>query len=244
MTSEGRAIAIVCDQWLSEIFGHDVCKVVVDDELVKSGADELTTKIAGKPVFVYTKVPVECLCYVNFLEELGFRLVEANVVFEKQIAGAPDLASNCVLRFSEPGDEEQVTALAGRSFKYSRFHLDPLIPGEVANRVKTGWAANFFAGRRGQRMVIAEINDRIIGFAQLLFGKGGCLTIDLIAVDEGARRKGVGRDMISFAESGCEGFEKIRAGTQVANIASIRLYEKCGFMVVGANYVFHYHSTV
>jgi ribosomal protein S18 acetylase RimI-like enzyme len=161
--------------------------------------------------------------------------------FEKQIVGSYDFSDNYVIRFAEAFDEKQIRNLANRSFKYSRFHLDPSIPDEVANRIKNEWAGNFFAGNRGQQMVIAANDNRILGFAQLLFVKDKSITIDLIAVDKNIRQKGVASNMISYIEENYHSFEKIIAGTQVANIASLRLYEKCGFKITGANYIFHYH---
>jgi ribosomal protein S18 acetylase RimI-like enzyme len=134
-----------------------------------------------------------------------------------------------------------VVEVAGRSFKYSRFHLDRAIPAELANKIKAAWVGNYFAGRRGQQMVIALVEGTIGGFVQLLYSQDKILTIDLIAVAENQRRKGIAGDMIAFAEAECGPFEHIRVGTQIANIPSMRLYEKLGFRVTEAHYVFHYH---
>ena len=48
--------------------------------------------------------------------------------------------------------------------------------------------------------------------------------------------------MINFATNNLDDFEYIRVGTQLANVPSLRLYEKLGFYIVDAAYVFHYHS--
>jgi ribosomal protein S18 acetylase RimI-like enzyme len=77
-----------------------------------------------------------------------------------------------------------------------------------------------------------------------LFGPEGTLIIDLIAVDERHRRKGIATGMIAYAESHCGHFETIRVGTQVANIPSLRFYERAGFLVSASNYVFHYHHPI
>jgi RimJ/RimL family protein N-acetyltransferase len=50
--------------------------------------------------------------------------------------------------------------------------------------------------------------------------------------------------MIAYAETNLQGFEKIHAGTQIANIPSMRLYESLGFRICRAGYVFHYHNIV
>ena len=46
--------------------------------------------------------------------------------------------------------------IAQRDFSVSRFHLDPQIPDEVARTIKRDWVDNFFAGARGDRMLVVE----------------------------------------------------------------------------------------
>jgi ribosomal protein S18 acetylase RimI-like enzyme len=237
-----RCRNMVKDHWLSDIFGYDVYRLVVDDAFIESNGAKLTEEIPGKPVFIYAKVPVRSLHYVGFLEGLGFRLVDTNIVFEKQVSKVGDVTGNCVVRFAQEGDQEQVTELAGSNFECSRFHLDAFIPDEIANEIKSQWARNFFVGERGEQMVVAVIEDKVVGFAQLLFGENKNLVIDLIAVDRDQRRKGIAKDMITYAEENCQSLEKIRVGTQLANTASVKLYEKLGFRMAGASYILHYHG--
>jgi ribosomal protein S18 acetylase RimI-like enzyme len=134
-----------------------------------------------------------------------------------------------------------VVGLARRSFIYSRFHLDKAIPRETADTLKAEWVGNYFTGKRGDQMVVALVDGTIVGFLQLLYGRDKTVTIDLISVDASQRRKGIASDMIAYAEAECGDFKQIRVGTQIANVPSIRLYEKIGFRVTGAQYVFHYH---
>ncbi|MBP1741959.1 MAG: hypothetical protein H6Q48_4252, partial [Deltaproteobacteria bacterium] len=93
---------------------------------------------------------------------------------------------------------------------------------------------------RGDNMVVAIKDSSPAGFLQLLYS-GKDLVIDLIAVEEKFRRMGIARAMIHFAETALRGFEEIAVGTQIANVPSIRLYEKLGFRVASSVYTFHYH---
>ena len=68
------------------------------------------------------------------------------------------------------------------------------------------------------------------------------IVIDLIAVDKEQRRKNVASDMIAFATINRSGARSIRVGTQVVNLPSMALYEKLGFQISDAVYVFHYHN--
>ena len=144
------------------------------------------------------------------------------------------------MRFAQDQDREGVKALAARNFIYSRFHMDPLIPRDLANEVKAAWAENFFFKKRGDNMVVAFKDSSPAGFLQLLY-LGKDLVIDLIAVEKRFRRMGIARAMIHFAETALKEFEEMVVGTQIANVPSIRLYEKLGFTVASSAYTFHYH---
>ena len=236
------------DKWLGETLGRPAYRVVVDAALVSGKARarpehaRLRRILRTRPVFVYSRVRTGDLEAAGFLQDLGFRLVDTNLVFEKSIERRPRrVVGNRTARFAESTDEPQAVALARRAFTFSRFHVDPMIGRKTANRLKAEWVSNFFHGRRGEAMVVAVEREKIVGFLQLLRSGDATLVIDLIAVDRKRRRRGVAAAMISFAEGHCRGAKRICAGTQVANVPSIRMYEKLGFKVSDVNNVFHYH---
>jgi len=235
---------IIPDKWFSEIFKYDVYRLSLPESSVdmpREDRDLFETIRKQKPVFIYSKVSVLSIDQIAFLEEQGFHLADTGIVFHKKIERGFQNNEACRIRFSTPGDQEDVRRIAHRNFKYSRFHLDPLIPQETANRLKADWAGNFFLKKRGNAMVVAEKENSVVGFLQLLFDKPS-LIIDLIAVDHGNRGKKIASNMIAFAESRLEGFATIRVGTQAANQESIGLYEKMGFRIDRCYYVFHYHN--
>jgi len=136
-----------------------------------------------------------------------------------------------------------VGGIAERSFVHDRFHRDPAIPLAAANAVKRSWALNYFAGKRGDWMVVVCRDGRPVGFLQLLRSQTDDLVIDLIAVDRDYRRGGIARAMIAFAVANCRGDGRLVVGTQVANVASVRLYENIGFRLDAAHYVLHHHGS-
>lgn len=238
---------IVYDPWLARIFQRDVYRLDFDDRWLKDGilAEQVHHLVGGlqeSPVFIHTKVSTTSLSACRFLEKMGFKLVDTNVVFDKTAAPTQNLRENCVLRVAVPGDREQVTRLARRNFGFSRFHFDDAIPRKIADQVMAEWAGNFFSGNRGDKMVVALIGGKIVGFTQLLRRDKGTIVIDLIGVDGDHRQKGIASDMIAFAESQFPDCNRIMVGTQVANIPSMRLYEKMEFRIFTSRYVFHYHS--
>lgn len=253
---------VIADSWLAGILQCDVYRLTVDDVPTQQlnnrsfQIGDLVEQKPGSSIFIYTKIATEALSVVKWVEQMGFNLIDTNIVFDKPISAASTLGEQTetfrlppsafippgTVRFATPADETQTVAVARENFIYSRFHLDSAIPRQVADTVKAEWVRNYFLGKRGQQMVVAEVEGRIVGFLQLLYGPDKYLVIDLIAVDKTQRRKAIASDMIAFAEANCGEFTHIRVGTQIANVPSMRLYEKIGFRVAEAHYVFHYHG--
>ena len=231
------------DEWLASLFKRRVYRLKLDPALIQAPASilrELSSRLQEGKVFCYAKVGTADLGGMGILESLRFNLIETNVTLKKKIGTTAGPAEEVDVRFAQDQDREGVKALAARNFIYSRFHMDPLIPRDLANEVKAGWAENFFFKKRGDNMVVAYEGASLAGFLQLLYS-GKDLVIDLIAVEEKFRHMGIARAMIHFAETALKEFEEMVVGTQIANVPSIRLYEKLGFRVASSVYTFHYH---
>lgn len=195
------------------------------------------------PVFIDTRVDATHYRLCTPLEDLGFRLAEANVQLTatvKTIDRHPP--EDFVVRHAIAEDETQVSQLSGRSSVWDRFHRDPLFPDAAADELKAAWAGNFFRGQRGEAMIVAEHEGRIIGFLQLLALKDGSLIIDLIAVDTSFRKRGAARAMIAHAAASRDPRSIIQVGTQLANQPSLRLYQGLGFRVISGGFSFHFHG--
>jgi len=238
---------IIFDQWLTQVLKYDVYCLQINEGFILKAGDktsmeyELLTNLLLDRVFIYTKVSLEATASIIFLESLGFNLVDTNITLSKRFVQESTLIGNCSLRLAVQEDREQVVELARRNFAHSRFHLDNLLTLEIANTIKAEWAGNYFTGNRGDTMVVAIADEIIAGFFLLIFGADNSLIIDLIAVDEAYRRRGIARDLIAFGESQYHEFDKIRVGTQLANVASLKLYEGMGFKIESSQYTFHYH---
>ena len=192
--------------------------------------------------FVYSKVKTNRAVQWQTLERAGFNLIDTNVQFEKKGELISSKARNIDINisFAETNNRNDLVDIARNNFVYSRFHIDPKIDNEVANRIKQNWVNNFFLGQRGHQMIVAFIKSKPVGFLQLII-KNEELIIDLIGVDKSAQGKGVASAMIQFSYQNVRG-KIMQVGTQIGNLPSIRLYQKLGFKFSDSNYVFHYHS--
>lgn len=232
------AAALHDDAWLSGLMGVR-CR-----HLSVPGVAADIPDLAGEAGFIDAKAPAARVDLVNRLEDGGFRLIDVNLrlVLPAGAAPAAAVAPAIEVRFAQPGDRDGVAALARGAFRWDRFHRDPHIPPGVADSIKAAWAANFFAGARGDWMVTAVCGGTVAGFLQLLGGSGDGLTIDLIATGQEWRGRGVARAMIAFAAAQCRPGVPVITGTQAANEESLRLYQRMGFQVTAASYILHRHT--
>ena len=234
-------LSIMQDSWLSEVMSREVHRVSgALAEKDEAQAERAVQQVTNRPGFSYARVPTDDARTIRLLERCGFHLVDTGVTLE--MAGfSVAAAGNGRARLAHPEDRAAVENIARCSFAYSRFHLDPDIPRSLADDIKAQWAGNFFLGKRGDQMVVAEQGGDIVGFTQLLKVSGDTLVIDLIAVSHTSRGQGVAQEMIRFSSSAFDHMRVMRVGTQIANTVSLRVYQDMGFRVVSSGYVFHHH---
>lgn len=229
--------AVKCDEWLGSRFAMPVYRLDCSN-LGRGTSDwDLLISLMAKPGFIYTKLSVEDVLTCERVGQLGFRLIETSLQFNKSILKTTDSQSG--IRFAKSTDRVAIRKIASESFKFTRFHSDDRISRTLADKIKADWAEGFFSGERGEHLVVAEVEGQQIGFLQLLV-RATTLIIDLIAVSQEHQGKGIAKAMIRFAENNIDDIGEIKVGTQVTNIPSVRMYESIGFKLCRADYVYHY----
>jgi GNAT superfamily N-acetyltransferase len=246
------------DRWLSEIFGHDVFKIEVEPQ-PPSAADksprtyhDVLRHASERPASTYyTKVNTDEIETVRRLGATGLYVVDVNVTFalSPDSAAARNVAKDATryeVQEISPEQHEEVLEIAGSCFRYSRFHLDPLVSPSIANRIKRDWIQNYIRKLRGERLWVASVDGRPAGFLAVIGSEAGgtrARTIDLIGVSSAFQRRGVGRALGAFFighyRDQCD---LLQVGTQAANIPSMRLYEDLGFSIAKTTYVMHMHT--
>lgn len=247
---------LVYDKWLSEIIGKESYTLKLDEEFItrtyKDGTDEniWANSIQSnktEPVFIQVKVSTQAVEQIKYLESISFFLIDTNVTLKKIIESQrfnniKHESHDIIIRFAKDSDREGTVSVAGNTFLYSRFHLDPWFSNKLANRIKAQWVLSYFDGKRGDQMVIALSKNKIIGFLQIQKSEDNYFIIDLTGVDKEYQRKGIAGKMINFAIQKNNGINKVIVGTQIGNIPSFKLYQKMGFFLESAKYVFHFHK--
>ena len=208
----------------------------------------LREELPNSPCFISAKLSTSDLESIRIVESIGFNLIDTNVRFQKCLGESYKelhLSSGYSIRLTKDEDQNCIGSVAQNSFVYSRFHVDPLVDNHKADLIKRKWVENFYLGQRGDYMIVACFKSKPIGFAQIIC-RNDTLIIDLIAVDSAHHGKGLASSMITFAESlaldHSPATKMLVVGTQLANRPSISFYEKLGFRLCHAEYIFHYHS--
>ncbi|MGZ3426747.1 MAG: N-acetyltransferase family protein [Polyangia bacterium] len=239
------SLKIDADGWLAELFGHPVFRVDVGSDGRDLAPSLRSHAQAQARAFYYAKIDCKRAGDVQQLGSAGMFVVDTNVGFElarppARAGGSPGVTVDELT----PGDADLVLDIAGSAYQYSRFHLDPLVPDELAHRIKREWCRNYVRKVRGDRLFVAKIDGRPVGFlAALRTGAHGreAAVIDLVGVDRGHQRRGVGAALTQAFIDHYRGATSLQVGTQVANVPSMRLYEQLGFSITKTQYVLHLH---
>jgi len=196
----------------------------------------------------------------RLLLEKGFYRVETYLTFAHDIdssIGFHQPAAGIETKMFRPGEPvdgnpaaKQIRDIARTSFTLSRFHIEPCIDRDQANRSREDWIVNILKGRGGCVYSLAPSTGCVTGFIghkdTILESTGHRLaynTLELIAVHPEHQGKAVGvqliRRYLSVLKQQGKSFSLV--GTQAKNVASIRLYEKCLFKLLSCRYTYHWN---
>jgi len=223
------------DNFLSNImnFGCNIVDFEKDKDLNK--LDQIK--------FAYSKTDVATK-YSILAKKNDFYLADVTVKLQKIVSNRTELLDkNDEVKIANFKLKESIINLAEGNFIYDRFHNDPNISNEIALKIKGQWIENYFIGERGDNcFVILENETKAKGFLLTLIRKNE-VVIDLIAVDKKFRKKGIAskliKGMINYYR---KDYSTYSVGTQISNIPSINLYEKCGFNIIEYGLVWHYFN--
>ena len=238
------------DTWLAEIFGKPVFRATLCATDAAPDIGEAVQAHAAKhrDAFWFLKLETEHVAQLGALEAAGFRVVDVNVEYSRPTDPAPPGAADTSISVGDarPDEHDAILDIAHTCFSYTRFHQDPAVPETTANQVKRRWIASYLDGARGEQLYAARIDGHPVGFLAVLTTRSNAdvvSVIDLVGVDRGHQRRGVGQALTChFIDDWRGRAAELRVGTQVANIPSIRMYTRLGFRISRSQYVLHRHT--
>lgn len=235
------------DNFLSKVIKKDCFVLKKTNSFYKSAKNRKTIKkfiqlYNNDKIFIHLKLTTYDKSIDSFLKKNNFKLIEKNEIYEKKRKKCEILKKVKFLniRYAKQNDKKNISNIAKKNFKLSRFHKDELISNYYSNKIKKKWAENYFVGKRGDALIVAEIKKTVVGFLLLITLKKQ-IVIDLICVDKNYSGQGIGKAMINYLEEN-NSFESIIVGTQSDNNPSKILYKNYGFKIKKTNFTYHYHN--
>lgn len=194
------------------------------------------------------RLPAQELHLIQACEEHGFILVDGLLTFTHyghictalKGATSPDI----VVALAQEPDIDEIVAIAKHAFVYDRFHADPAIKAEVADRLHAEWARESCFRNGADAVIVARHDGQVIGFVTCRLDNRAMAifrqpigTIILVATAAHARRRGVACSLTEAAVSWCnsQGAVLVQVGTQLNNVPASRLYLSCGFDLVASS---------
>jgi len=234
------------DAWLAESLGRPVFRLVTGALGGLSGALGIEmSRLSGRDdALFYAKLPTSDVQMCIALGSVGFAVIDTAITLSRG-AGVVSASKGIGVAIARRDQYEVIPKIAERCFRWSRFHLDPKIPPNLANSIKRRWLESYVQGTRGSALYAAEIDGVVAGFLAVIestVDSRPVAIIDLLGVTSEYQGRGVGTALVqSFTRDWQGRVSELRVGTQAANVASLRLYESCGFRVVESSYVLHAH---
>jgi dTDP-4-amino-4,6-dideoxy-D-galactose acyltransferase len=169
----------------------------------------------------------------------GFVLTDIRVRFELPLTADPPVAPGMHVRPFRAEDVPALRAVAGASHRDSRFYYDEHFDRSRCDELYRTWLQRSTEGW-ADAVFVADWEGSPAGYISChLSGTDG--SIGLIAVHPEARGRGLAGQLVKSALAYFSATEMKRAlvVTQGRNIASQRLYQKCGFITESVQLWFH-----
>ena len=151
-------------------------------------------------------------------------------------------AEDILIRHARTDDIPALQSLSQNGYIDSRFYVDEHFPRERCQAFYETWIRK--AVEAGIELVlVAEIDNIVQGYiiCHQDIPEKQQIRLDLVAVRQEARRKGVGQMLFQGTFEWCKrkGIEYIWSATQIRNIAAQCLFQRMGFLPRSCQLYYH-----
>ena len=226
--------SIVRDKFISKLLGYDAFIIK------KYNIQKLSN--LKKPFFITLKSKSKInKSNSKKTKDFNISLESIMVNYERKFLENKSTFYKC--RNATRKDIPQLKKICLEKTSGSRFYSDKKLNKKFRESFRFEWLLNYFRGKRGNFLIVAYKEKKILGFILLIKIKNG-LRIDLIVTKKTFYNKKVGVTLINFANNNLiKNKQKIYAGTNVHNIQANNFYKKVGFQKTKiSTYNYHIHS--
>lgn len=250
-----KALGIIThSKWDSEILGKRVGKLTLYISSLGNETKPFLQKsyLEAERIKVdvlFTRIDMEQRDVLQLILAEGAILSGALLTFYKNFYKGELLQKASLLDKSDLIFEEGKTAheaelrkITTSAYKHSHYFNDPNIPLEKAEAIYQEWISNSLKGF-ADYIIIARLKGEIAGYITLRIkniDEREVGIIDLIAVKENHRGRGIGKMLVMKGiETIFNRVDGLYVSTQISNIPALRLYEGLGFKVILSKATFH-----
>jgi ribosomal protein S18 acetylase RimI-like enzyme len=174
---------------------------------------------------------------VALAETNGYRLVNVNVTLCQSVGSRE---TKHALRLATSADIPALEDLAAKSHTDTRFFNDGRFPIERCEQMYRIWVRKCVEQPR-KAVIVAHADGAIAGYSAVGHGENDTAAIELIAVAETHRGKGIGEKLVngSLAWMAERGVRDAYVRTMGHNVTAQRLYQRCGFRTSSTSLYYH-----
>lgn len=223
-------------KWDSDFFGYEVGRLFVKNREDFNSEKFISASLPYQLVYIFSKEIIPCE---------WIKLVDKKIIFSQDQINKIEVKNykNVITRFDKAiHSKDSLINLALKSGKYSRFYIDPNFRENEYSRLYKRWILNAINGKLAFEILIATESDQIIGFTTIGKVNDDLAELGLLAVDEKARGRGLGTELINKAieHAAKANFKEIQVVTQSDNHPACSLYQKTNFKAIGITNIYHY----
>jgi ribosomal protein S18 acetylase RimI-like enzyme len=202
---------------------------LVLDECRKTGIQHLSARVDSGDIAT-----------IHSLEGAGFELIDGIQTFllplhEEQGVAPPDT------RLFEQADLPEVLAIGKSAFVFDRFHADPTLSKETADKLNESWTRNCCLGIAADAVLIGTEGIYIASYVTCRVDRQSRKgSIILVATAPQARGRGFAKrtSLAAIQWLASQGMVSVEVGTQFRNVPAARLYESLGFRQIRTSFTF------
>ena len=201
---------------------------------------------SNQVALLIARCPVVDIRTVHAMEENGFLLMDTLISLRLDLENyqEPEQLSEVTIRPFKPGEEQQISDVAGKAFTgyYGHYHADPRLNPESATAVYRSWAERCCNDPTvADSVLVAELDGQIVGFRADRINSQGQGQFILTGVNPEFQRRGIYRSLVLAGIRRCKilGAKEIINSTHLANVAVQKVCNRLGFILKEAHHTFH-----
>ncbi len=231
-------LSFTLNKWLSNALNTQVFMTTVTST---NDIKKLKKISAKQPGMFCVSLALEQQHLLNHLIRENFEWIDTYLEFnQKRLLKDAEKQTKINCRFADGADKKSIVAVGKSAFKTAHFYIGLQNNEKVAQKIKKSWLQNFFQSQQGDALIVAEDENKIVGFIQLSKEQNQW-NLDILAVAEQAQKQGVAKTMLCFVN---HHFGLVSTSTNLANLKAIQFYEDCYFQLKHIHHLLvFYHST-